>query len=251
MKQARTKQCLRAGLVSLVLCFAAGVVMLPASAQTSGAVVASSGPQKSQAAAKPSGGPSEGMDAPETEEQHNEYLYSPSVHWIAKKMGLPVKTTAQIFEWLNSGILLFVIFYFLLKALPGVFRRRKERLQKDLVEAKQVSDEAKSRLAAIEERLSHLDAEIEAFRKRSETEAVDEERRMHEALEAERRRIVHSAEQEIEAASAMAQRNLRRYAAEVAVGQVRSTLKVDVSRDKALVAEFAKSLDGNGEGGQS
>jgi F-type H+-transporting ATPase subunit b len=240
--------------LALALCFTAGVVVLPARAQSahlSAAPAAVQGRPQSQPDVKQSSGPSEGMDAPETEEQHNEYLYSPSVHWIAKKMGLPVKTTAQIFEWLNSGILLFVIFYFLFKALPGVFRRRKERLQKDLVEAKQVSDDAKRRLAAIEERLSHLDDEIAAFRKRAEHEAAEEERRMHAALEAERKRIVHSAEQEIEAASATAQRTLHHYAAELAVGQVRQSLKVDANRDKALVAEFAKSLDTNGKGGQS
>lgn len=222
---------------------------LPVRAQAVHAGAATS--QQSQTAAAQQGGPPEQMDAPETEEQHNAYLYSSSTRWIAKKLGLPVKTTATIFEWLNSTILLFAIFYFLFKILPGIFRRRREKLAKDLVEARQLGDEAKRRLAAIEDRLSHLDAEIEAFRKRSEHEAVEEERRMHEALEAERQRIVHSAEQEIDAASAMAQRNLRRYAAELAVGQVRQSLKVDLKRDKALVADFSKSLDGNGKGGRS
>lgn len=255
MKQKATKLYLRTGFLALALCAAAGVMTLPAQAAQSGAATATQvqaeGHGQSQADGAQPGGPAEQMDAPETEQQHNAYLYSSSVRWIAKKTGVPVKTLALIFEWLNSGILLVVIFYFLLKALPGVFKRRREKLAKDLVEAKQVSDDAKRRLAAIEERLSHLDAEIEAFRKRSEHEAAEEERRMHEALEAERQRIVHSAEQEIEAASAMAQRNLRRYAADLAVGQVRQSLKVDLNRDKALVAEFSKSLDGNGKGGQS
>lgn len=251
MSQTWTKQFLRMGLAVLALCLAAGAGRLPASAQaahTSAKGPTAQGRQNSQAEARQSGAPPQQMDAPETELQHNEYLYSPRVHWIAKKMGLSVQTTAQIFEWLNSGILLFVIFYFLLKALPGIFRRRRERLQKDLLEARQVSDDAKRRLAVIEERLSHLDSDIEAFRERSENEAAEEERRMHEALEAERQRIVHSAEQEIEAASAMAQRNLRRYAAELAVGQVRTSLKVDISRNKALVAEFSESLHGNDRG---
>jgi F-type H+-transporting ATPase subunit b len=247
------KQILRTGCLALALGLALGAMTLPARAQASHAGVAAMAQSqpKSQVDAQKSNGPPEQMDAPETERQHKDYLYSSSVQWFAKKLGLPVKTMAQIFEWLNSGILLFVIFYFLFKALPGIFRRRTERLQKDLVEAKQVSDDAKRRLAAIEERLSHLDAEIEAFRKRSEHEAAEEERRMHEALETERQRIVHSAEQEIDAASAMAQRNLRRYAAELALGQVRSSLKVDADRDKALVAEFAKSITGKPKGEQS
>lgn len=255
MKRKATKLYLRTGFLALALCMAVGAMTLPAQAVEAGAAAATQvqaeGHGQSHAEGAQPSGPAEQMDAPETEQQHNAYLYSSSVRWIAKKTGVPVKTLALIFEWLNSGILLIAIFYFLLKALPGVFRRRREKLAKDLVEAKQVSDDAKRRLAAIEERLSHLDAEIEAFRKRSEHEAAEEERRMHEALESERQRIVHSAEQEIEAASAMAQRNLRRYAADLAVGQVRRSLKVDLNRDKTLVAEFSKSLDGNGKGGQS
>lgn len=244
------KQILRTACLALALCFAAGAITAPALAQAAqGGSTQSQG--KPQPGVKESSGPAMGMDAPETEQEHKDYLYSPVVHWIAQKLGLSVTTAAQIFEWLNSGILLFAIFYFLLKMLPGIFRRRTERLKQELVEAKQVSEDAKQRLAVIEERLSHLDAEIEAFRVRSEHEAAEEERRMHEALEAERQRIVHSAEQEIDAAGAVAQRNLRRYAAELAVGQVRQSLKVDVSRDKALVSEFGKSLQGNGKGGQN
>jgi len=244
------KQVLRAGFLALAFCFAAGVMTLPAAAQSAHATVSQS-QGKSQAETAKTSAPPMQMDSPETEQQHDAYLYSSSVQWIAKKLGLPVKTTAQIFEWLNSGILLIVIFYFLFKMLPGIFRRRTERLQKDLVEAKQVSDDAKLRLAAIEERLSHLDAEIEAFRKRSEHESAEEERRLHVALETERKRIVHSAEQEINAAGATAQRSLQRYAAELAVGHVRENLKVDVNRDKALVAEFAKSIEGQQKGGRS
>jgi F-type H+-transporting ATPase subunit b len=205
----------------------------------------------SQAETSKTSAPPMQMDSPETEQQHYAYLHSPAVHWVAKKFGLSVETTSRIFEWLNSGIVLFVIFYFLFKMLPGIFRRRTERLQKDLLEAKNLSDDAKHRLAAIEERMSHLDAEIEAFRKRSEHESAEEERRMHTALETERKRIVHSAEQEIEAAGAMAQRSLQRYAADLAVGHVRENLKVDANRDKALVAEFAKSIEGQQKGGRN
>lgn len=220
---------------------------LPVSAQaTVPPSQASSHAEKAKSSAPPMQ-----MDSPETDQQHYAYLHSPAVHWVAKKFGLSVDTTSHIFEWLNSGIVLFVIFYFLFKFLPGVFRRRTERLQKDLVEAKQVGEDAKQRLAAIEERLSHLDAEIEAFRKRSEHETAEEERRMHTALETERKRIVQSAEQEIEAAGAMAQRSLQRYAAELAVSHVRENLKVDANRDKALVAEFANSIDGQQKGGRS
>lgn len=237
----------------LALSMAAGVAAPWATAEAAAvhAKVAQTASQgQKQAESEPPKSYMETMDAPETEKQHHDYLYSSSVQWIARHIGLSTETTAQIFLWVNSLITLGVIFFFLFKALPGIFRRRSERLAKDLVEAQAMSEDAKRRLVAIEERLGHLDAEIEAFRARSEHEAAEEERRMHEALEAERQRIVHSAEQEIEAAHAMAQRSLQRYAGELAVGQVRASLKVNVDRDKELVNEFAKSIAANGKGGR-
>ncbi len=191
----------------------------------------------------------EKMDAPETDHQLDQYRHSPAVQKIARWMHLSVETTAEIFEDFNSGILLLVIFFFIFKALPGIFKNRSQRLAKDLVEAHSATEDANRRLEAIEARLSHLDADIASYRERSEQEAAEEEKRMRESLEAERKRIVASAEREIEQAGAAAQRELTRYTAQLALAQARRELHVSAEMDENLVADFGKSLAQERNGG--
>ena len=114
-----------------------------------------------------------------------------------------------------------------------------------------VSAEANRRLEAIEARLSHLDADIASYRQRSQQEAVEEEKRMRESLEAERKRIVAAAELEIEQAGAAAQRELTRYTAHLALAQARRELHVSREMDENLVADFGKSLGQERNGGAS
>lgn len=212
---------------------------------------AANGAPAQAAAQKPfhSGSVPERMDAPETDHQLDQYRHSPVVQKIAKMMHLSVETTAQIFEDFNSGILLFVIFFFLFKMLPRVFRNRSQRLAKDLVDAHAATEDANRRLEAIEKRLSHLDEDIETYRERSEQEAIDEEKRIRESLEAERKRIVASAEREIEQAGAAAQRELTRYTAQLALAQARREMHVSAGMDENLIADFGKSLSQQRNGG--
>lgn len=203
-----------------------------------------------QVAVAPHTGPAmERMDAPETNAQEEAYRHSASVQWIAKHLGVSTEAAAEIFEDINSGILIFFIVYFLVKKLPGVFRKRSKELASELTEAHNATADANRRLEAIEARLAHLDTEIEAFRAQSEREAVADEQRMHRAIEEERQRIVASAEQEIDAASAAAQRELKRFAADLAVQQARSSLRLTADMDRALIAEFGQSLGHERNGG--
>src|SRR6202012_4827012 len=124
------------------------------------------------------------------------------------------ETAAQIFEDINSGALLGTILIVLWKVVPKLFRSRSETLQRDLVGARIATEEANRRLAEVETRLQRLDSEIDAIRQQVEREAVQDEKRIHAAMESERERIVASAEQEIAAAQAAAQRDLKKFAAD-------------------------------------
>ena len=52
-------------------------------------------------------------------------------------MGISTETAAQIFEIVNSGILIFTILFFLAKVVPKAIRSRTANIQKKLVEARQ------------------------------------------------------------------------------------------------------------------
>jgi F-type H+-transporting ATPase subunit b len=166
------------------------------------------------------------------------------VESLAHALHLSVETTARIFEILNSSILIAIILWFLFRFVPKAFRKRNENLQKQLLDARLAAAEANERLAVVEERLSKLGIEIEAIREQTERDSVNDEKRIHESLEAERQRIVASAEQEIEAAGATAQRELKKFAAELAVDRARQAIRLGADGDRVLIHTFGENLKG-------
>jgi len=73
---------------------------------------------------------------------------------------------------------------------------------------------------------------------------------MREALESERQRIIASAEQEITAVQGAAQRELRKFAADLTIDNARRRMQLSSDTDRALVKEFGKGLSG-GSGGKA
>ena len=188
------------------------------------------------------GSPSEKMDAGASNKEEEGYRHSSTVQALARVLHLPVERTAQIFEDFNSGLLILVIVYFLAKYLPKAFRGRRETIEKELGDARSATELARTRLEAIEARLAGLDGEIEAIRKHAEQDSVGDQKRIEESLEVERARIIRSAEQEIGAAQAAAQRELKRFAADLAVERAMSRIELSADADRVLVNEFTENL---------
>ena len=175
-----------------------------------------------------------------------QYTHSASVRAIARFLHLSVDTTANAFEDINSVVLLTVIFGFLFRVVPKILRRRSESLQKNLTDARAATEDANRRLTQVETRLSRLDSEIDAIRKQVEAEAAEDERRIQVSVEIERARIVASAQQEIAASQAAAERELRKFAADLAIDQAMRELQLTSDADRALVREFGSGLARSG-----
>ena len=186
----------------------------------------------------------EHMDEPETHAQMEAFRHSDAVKSLARHLNLSVETTAVIIQVLNSVILIALILWLVFRFVPKAFRKRNENLQKKLLEARLAAAEANERLAKVEERLSKLGIEIEAIRQQTERDMANDEKRIQEALEAERQRIVASAEQEIDAAGAAAQRELKKFAAKLAVDRARQEIHLSLDEDRALVRTFGENLKG-------
>jgi F-type H+-transporting ATPase subunit b len=197
-----------------------------------------------RAATSSSGHDGERMDEPESNSQMESFRHSEAVKTVARYLNLSTEITARIFEFLNSAILIGAIGWFLFRFVPKAFRKRNETLQKQLIEARVAATEANERLTVVEERLSKLGIEIEAIRAQTERESAEDEKRIKQSLEAESQRIVTSAEQEIEAAGAAAQRDLRKFAAQLAVGRARQEIRISLDDDRALIRSFGESLNG-------
>lgn len=173
---------------------------------------------------------------------HNELKHSSAVQKFAQLTGLSVEAAYWTFVVLNFAIMFAFIGWALKKNLPGMFRTRTETIRKGMDEAKKASEEANRRLGDIEGRLSRLDSEIAEMTKKSEADAAAEEKRIRASAEEEGRRIIESAEQEIEAAVKAARRDLKIYAAELAVSIAEKKIKVDERTDEALVGSFVRQL---------
>ena len=171
---------------------------------------------------------------------------SQSVVKLGGMMGMQPSTSVIIFNWLNFLVLAIGVGYAMLKALPKVFRGRTENIQKNIVEARIATEEARARLSAVEARLGKLDGEIAALRSDSDRAAAEEEQRLHAQGEDEKARILRAAEQEIAAASAAAQRSLRAYAAGIAVDRAAAQLQITPEDDRVLIENFAGKLGAEG-----
>jgi len=144
-----------------------------------------------------------------------------------------------------AGIVLFC--WVLLKSkLPQAFRERTATIKKGIRDAQAASEDANRRLSDIESRLSKLDAEVADIRRAAEHDAAAEEERIRQAAEHDKQRIIEGAEAEIDAIARNARRELKGYAASLAVDLAASRIRVDEPTDHVLVREFVDHLGKDG-----
>lgn len=203
-----------------------------AQAATPAAKASNSSPNSPDAAISKAG-------ATESEgEDENVYRHTPMIQSLAKVFHLDVETTARLFEFINFAIIALAILIPLVRIVPKVIQKRSETLKRDLESARKVTEDANTRLSAVEAKLSKLDEEIAAIRARVEEEAKNDEVRIKAAIGEESGRIVAAAEQEIAAAAAQAKRGLRHFAADLAIEQAAKQLVLTPETDRALIAQF-------------
>jgi F-type H+-transporting ATPase subunit b len=181
-------------------------------------------------------------------EENAEFKQSASVRFLARITGLSLVAAYWLAIALNFAVIVAALAWFVKSKLPGMFRARSESIRKTMDEAQRASADAGRRLSEIEGRLAKLDSEIAAMRSQAEAEAFGEEQRIKADAEEDARKIVESARQEVEAAARLAQRDLKAYAAEVAVSLAEKRIQVDAATDCALVENFVGQLGQKGEG---
>lgn len=176
------------------------------------------------------------------EEENVNLKHSSMVQKLAKITGLSVHQAHLVALFLNFAIVVFVIFWFARKRVPGMMRNRSSSIQRALEEARAASTEAGKRLADIENRLRQMDTEIASMQAAAEKEAEGEEARIQKAAEDELRKVVQTAEQEIAAAAKQVRRELSTHTADLALALARKQINVDSNTDQVLVRNFASNL---------
>jgi F-type H+-transporting ATPase subunit b len=233
---------LRIGLLGLLLVSSAGIVGLraqdappaPEPKKTrSGETRLTPGRQLAQQSREAAG---------EEKDEMEEFKHSPSVEMISRITGLNLQQAYWASVLLNFVVIAALIIWAGRKFLPGIFRDRTTAIQRAIEEAKKTSEEARRKLAEIESRLQKLDVEIGMMRDAAEKEGAAEEARLKAAAEEDARKIIAAAEQEIEAATKAARRQLTAHAADLAVSLAQKQIHVDAATDQALVRNFSSQL---------
>lgn len=189
--------------------------------------------------------------AGEEKDENDELKKSPAVRLVARATGMSLEQAYWLCLLLNFVVIAGAIVWLSRSRLPGMFRNRTASIQRAMEEARKASQEANQRLADIEARLAKLDTEIASIQTAAEEEGAREEARIKAASEEDARKIVEAAEQEVAAAAKAARRDLKAFAANLAVSLAQKQIRVDSATDEALVRSFADQLgtgETNGEG---
>ena len=194
-------------------------------------------------------------EAPKSQEEENKVflLEGPVVKWTARTFNMSVEAAANLFLFINFGLIVLLVGIPIVRILPKVFRRRSQTLVANLQTAREATEAANARLSAVEANLAGLDDEIKKFRAEVEQESLADEARIKASLAEESARIVEAAEQELNAAAAHAQRTLRHFAADLAVQQAAKQMVLTPETDRALIAEFVSGTTAKAanKGGQN
>ncbi len=169
-----------------------------------------------------------------------------SAEKFGRKIGLGPDLSFLLSILLNFGGVVAVVYVLMKAKLPQAFRDRTVAIQKGIKEAQAASADAARRLGDIESRLSRLDADVAEIRASAEREAAAEEERIRHAAEEDKQKVVQAAEAEIAAIARNARRELKGYAASLAVDLAGREIRVDEPTDQALVRDFVGQLGKDG-----
>ena len=172
-------------------------------------------------------------------------LLAGAAGWLcAQESAAPSSEAAIGWKWANFAILAAGLAYLASKTLPAFFRSRTQAIQRGIAEAQQIKRDAEQRAADMSAKIGALGAEIERFRKQAQAEMEQEGARIRGETARAIEKLQTQAEQEIESAGKAARRELRTYAAKLALelAEQRVRARLDDGTETGLVDAFVHDL---------
>ena len=148
-------------------------------------------------------------------------------------------------KWANFAILAAGLGYLIGKNVPPLFRKQSEEIQAALAESAKIRQEAADYAAGVEARLANLQSEIQKLREDAHAEMLAESERVRRETEHHVQRIREQSVQEIDLMTRAAKAELRKYAAELAIGlaEERIRFRMNPATQDQLVAGFLHDID--------
>lgn len=150
-------------------------------------------------------------------------------------------------KWANFAILAGGLAWLAVKYGGPYFRERTASIQSGILEATRMREEAEARAADIERRVGNLSAEVEHLRSQSKAEMAREAERVRAETASQIAKIQAQAEAEIASAAKHATRELKAYAAQLALAMAERQIaaRMDDNMQDGLAASFVRDLKNN------
>ena len=153
----------------------------------------------------------------------------------------------EAWKFINLAVFIAAALYLLRRRLKEALLARRERIRLELVEAEKERETAAAKLSEAEALLANVDADVANVRTMARKEADMERQRLAAATEREIEKLRQQAQREIETASKVAKKELRKFLAqrsvELAQEAVRSKIRPedDVRLIKESIGELRRS----------
>jgi F-type H+-transporting ATPase subunit b len=147
-------------------------------------------------------------------------------------------------KWANFVILAAGLGYLIGKHVPPLFQKQSKDIQSALAEAAKIKQEATAYAAGVEARLADLQGEIQQLRESAHAEMIAESERIRRETEHHLQRIREQTAQEVALMTRAAKDDLRKYAAELAIGlaEERIRFRMNPETQQSLAESFLHDL---------
>lgn len=162
----------------------------------------------------------------------------------ADRSSEPPAWRSVLFKWVNLGILLGVLVFFLRKPVREFFAERSEQIRKALEEARAAKEAAEREVARVMARVEQLDQEVAHLKNEAVAQAEAERQRILDAARNEAERIKASAHEEIGLMVKNARQELREHSAALVVQMAEDKIKAEIRPEdqEPLFKKFMGSL---------
>jgi len=169
------------------------------------------------------------------DEAHGEGHEAPKTYF-----GIP----GWLLKLINMLVFLGVLVYFLKGPIAKGFADRGEQIRREADEARERRQKADRMAADIQERLSHIESEVQAIHERAQAEGERQKRELIAAAEVEAQKILAAARTEVDNRLKNARKELTEYAGQLASERAEQILRerITESDQKKLFAESLREV---------
>lgn len=152
----------------------------------------------------------------------------------------------EIWKFVNLGIFVAIMIYFLRKPLTGAFKERREAIRAELIRAEEEKNAALDKLASVEAHIVGLPGEREEILTKAKAEIGAEKQRLERQTESEASKLFEQTQGEITRLGQVTRAQLKRFSAEesIRIAEEKLRSRVNDQTDAALIKSGIQAIGG-------